>query len=277
MSRRPAEKDQHIPLSISHDGDYATAFCLASEDMLPAGDPIPEDEALLEDEALSEDDTISEDDVEPAGPSRNASEPNSVRPPMTEEETLQKLNRQARLLERTESIYGLPPDVDPKVVKKNLENAAIVYDVPLETSSQELIDLFKGRCTVKGYVEKRSHREIARGFLVFQYARDAKRAMREAKFGTYMLRGKRLLIASVPEVPKNILKVYARCLKSDGFPLRGMAEGEIQQMDLDVNMGAKAIRKAIVHGQTINSIKLGEFWSTDIYHVQDNCANNVEP
>ncbi|RAL65651.1 hypothetical protein DID88_005322 [Monilinia fructigena] len=62
--------------------------------------------------------------------------------------------RQERLKTRTQSIYGLPTYIDPKVVKKNVENCLAVDNLPPGTTNEELIEAFKGRCTaIKGYVK----------------------------------------------------------------------------------------------------------------------------
>ncbi|THV52586.1 hypothetical protein BGAL_0075g00320 [Botrytis galanthina] len=81
--------------------------------------------------------------------------PYKIDPAQEEEKKMRIANRQARLHERSQSIYGLPTYLDPKVIKKNVENSLKVVGIPLGTTNEELIEAFKGRCTaIKGYVKQ---------------------------------------------------------------------------------------------------------------------------
>ncbi|TGO29372.1 hypothetical protein BPAE_0015g00160 [Botrytis paeoniae] len=81
--------------------------------------------------------------------------PFKIDPAQEEEKKMRIANRQARLHERSQSIYGLPTYLDPKVIKKNVENSLKVIGIPLGTTNEELVEAFKGRCTaIKGYVKQ---------------------------------------------------------------------------------------------------------------------------
>ncbi|KAF7925666.1 uncharacterized protein EAE98_006891 [Botrytis deweyae] len=99
--------------------------------------------------------------------------PFKIDPAQEEEKKMRIANRQARLHERSQSIYGLPTYLDPKIIKKNVENSLNVIGIPLGTTNEELIEAFKGRCTaIKGYV-RYSKRGTVYGSVVLSREREA--------------------------------------------------------------------------------------------------------
>lgn len=329
---RPQEQNQIIPLSISHDGDYATAVCMAfepqrlmaaspatTEDSLPTADhTISEEGSTPADHTISEDRSMPADDktvIEPVSPSTEATEeappkmsknmskraikkamkeaakeaakeateeaipkvtePKSLRPPMTEEEILRKQKREAILSTRSESIYGMPATIDPKLIIKILERAGMVHNIPNEATSQDLVDLFKGRCTaVKGYVQKMD-KKGARGLVVFQFPNDLRRATKASRHGLYVMGGRQLSITPAGQLPKSIMMTYGRLHKREAHPMKMLEYGHILDMGLTPDMRPKEIRK-IICGEDENSVNLAEFWTTDVFHVHKGCANLVE-
>ncbi|KAK6600258.1 holo-acyl-carrier-protein synthase [Botrytis cinerea] len=141
--------------------------------------------------------------------------------------------RQARLHERSQSIYGLPTYIDPKVVKKNVENSLKVTGIPSGTTNEELIEAFKGKCTaIKGYVKQTKMGDMY-GSIILSRENEANK-----------LRHIDRRPDKLPEIRGSKLRMH----KTDDW-LRGLLR--------DYGSGARAWDW------------IAEFWTTDVFHQYD--------
>ncbi|KAB8297832.1 hypothetical protein EYC80_001629 [Monilinia laxa] len=119
--------------------------------------------------------------------------------------------RQERLKTRTQSIYGLPTYIDPKVVKKNVENCLAVDNLPPGTTNEELIEAFKGRCTaIKGYVKVSRVGQI-RAWVILSRKTEANKLRHLAKKPHLLpvIRGHHLKMTETDDWIRNLLREYA--------------------------------------------------------------------
>ncbi|KAA8570833.1 hypothetical protein EYC84_000225 [Monilinia fructicola] len=119
--------------------------------------------------------------------------------------------RQERLKNRTQSIYGLPIYIDPKVVKKNVENCLAVDNLPPGVTNEELIEAFKGRCAaIKGYVKVSRVGQI-RAWIILSRKTEANKLRHLARKPDLLpvIRGRKLKITETDEWLRKLLREYA--------------------------------------------------------------------
>ncbi|KAM0150870.1 hypothetical protein ACHAPC_003353 [Botrytis cinerea] len=159
--------------------------------------------------------------------------PFEIDPAKEEEKKMRVAVRQARLHERSQSIYGLPTYIDPKVVKKNVENSLKVTGIPSGTTNEELIEAFKGKCTaIKGYVKQTKMGDMY-GSIILSRENEANK-----------LRHIDRRPDKLPEIRGSKLRMH----KTDDW-LRGLLR--------DYGSGARAWDW------------IAEFWTTDVFHQYD--------
>ncbi|TEY36869.1 hypothetical protein BOTCAL_0541g00070 [Botryotinia calthae] len=159
--------------------------------------------------------------------------PFEIDPAKEEEKKMRVAVRQARLYERSQSIYGLPTYLDPKVIKKNVENSLKVIGIPSGATNEELIEAFKGKCTaMKGYVKQTKMGNMY-GSIILSRENEANK-----------LRHMDRRPGELPEIRGFKLKM----LKTDDW-LRGLLR--------DYGSGARAWDW------------IAEFWTTDVFHQYD--------
>ncbi|KAF7903477.1 uncharacterized protein EAF01_006526 [Botrytis porri] len=127
-----------------------------------------------------------------------------------EEKKMRIANRQARLHERSQSIYGLPTYLDPKLIKRNVENSLRVMGIPLGTTNEELIEAFKGKCTaIKGYV-RQSREGIIHGSIILSRENEANklRHMDRRPYELPEIRGHRLRMVKADDWLRGFLREY---------------------------------------------------------------------
>lgn len=73
--------------------------------------------------------------------------PLKIDPELKEAKKARIEKRKTELETRSESIYGLPTYIDPKIVKKNLENSLFIKDIPLGVTLEELMEVFREHCS----------------------------------------------------------------------------------------------------------------------------------
>ncbi|CAD6448496.1 6ea8abcc-fb25-4009-8bb6-6d495f5f0ea4 [Sclerotinia trifoliorum] len=138
--------------------------------------------------------------------------PIEIDPAKEEERRLRVANRHAKLETRMESTYGLPSYLDPKIIKKNVENCLRVQGVPVGTTNEELVEAFKGRCTaMKGYV-KMSRDGHTEGWVILSRKTEANKLRNQSKRKPQelpMIRNRRLKLVATDEWLRGILRDYA--------------------------------------------------------------------
>ncbi|KAF7947715.1 hypothetical protein EAE96_008795 [Botrytis aclada] len=131
--------------------------------------------------------------------------------PAQEEKRRERIaNRQARLNERTQSIYGLPTYLDPKLIKKNVENSLRVIGIPYGTTNEELIEAFKGRCSaIKGYV-KQSKTGYMYGSIILSRENEANklRHLDRRPYESPKIRGHQLRMVKADDWLRGFLREY---------------------------------------------------------------------
>ncbi|ESZ97727.1 hypothetical protein SBOR_1914 [Sclerotinia borealis F-4128] len=118
--------------------------------------------------------------------------------------------RQSRLKTRTESIYGLPTHLDPRVIKKNLENCLRVERLPIGITNEELIEGFKGYCTaIKGYVHVSSVGSV-KAYIILSRKTEANKIRHLAQRPELLpvIRGHRLKMVKADDGVKAFLREY---------------------------------------------------------------------
>ncbi|KAF7869823.1 hypothetical protein EAF04_004607 [Stromatinia cepivora] len=138
--------------------------------------------------------------------------PIDIDPAKEEEKRLRVANRQAKLEGRKESTYGLPSYLDPKIIKKNVENSLRVEGLPVGVTNEEFVEAFEGRCTaMKGYV-KVSRDGYIDGWIILSRETEANKLRRQTKKRPQelpMIRGHRLRMVATDEWLRGILRDYA--------------------------------------------------------------------
>ncbi|KAJ8060378.1 hypothetical protein OCU04_010707 [Sclerotinia nivalis] len=138
--------------------------------------------------------------------------PIDIDPAKEEEKRLRLANRQAKLKGRKESTYGLPSYLDPKIIKKNVENCLRVDGLPVGVTNEEFVEAFEGRCTaMKGYVKVGRDGYID-GWIILSRKTEANKLRNQTKKRPQelpMIRGHRLKMVATDEWLRGILRDYA--------------------------------------------------------------------
>lgn len=133
-----------------------------------------------------------------------------IDPAKEEEKKIRIANRLAKLQTRTQSIYGLPPYLDAKIIRKNIDNCLRVEGLPVGATNEELMEALAGRCTAaKGYVKVGMTGKVE-GWVVLSRTNEANKLRHQSKRPELLpvIRGRRLKFVATDEWARGLLREY---------------------------------------------------------------------
>ncbi|KAI9649793.1 hypothetical protein NHQ30_002374 [Ciborinia camelliae] len=119
-------------------------------------------------------------------------------------------NRKAVLQTRNQSIYGLPTYLDPKLIKKNVENCLRIKGLPFDTTKEDLLEAFKGKCTAfKAYVNLTPEGQIHASIILSRHT-EANKLRHQSKKPELLpvIRGRRLEMIKMDDWLRELLREY---------------------------------------------------------------------
>ncbi|QSZ30086.1 hypothetical protein DSL72_004606 [Monilinia vaccinii-corymbosi] len=139
--------------------------------------------------------------------------PFKIDPVKEKEKEARIASRKAKLQYREQSIYGLPPYLDPKVIKKNSENALVVRNLPPGTTNEELVEAFKGKSASLKVSVQQSPMGDQTAWVIFSRKNEANQVRNLAKKSHLgpMIRGRLLRMTEAENWLREFLREYGSC------------------------------------------------------------------